>query len=208
MATTRIISIGRQFGAGGREIGKKLAETLNIPFYDKEMLAQLARQSGISDKFLKYLDEVQTPSLLYSFVMNTQSANFLGTNRSLDMMAYEAQLAAVKNAAMRGPCVIVGRGADYILRDDYEVFSVFITGDLEYRIMRVMKRDNVSEKEAAHKIARMDKSRASYYNELSDKKWGVAQSYDLCLNAGKIGQDNSMNLILQYLSLTEPQKNK
>lgn len=199
MNQKQIITIGRQFGAGGRSIGRDLAGRLGIGFYDKELIVEAARASGLSQQLLDSLDEQHTGSLLYSLVMNAQGKNLFGHSKPVELLVYEAQITSVKNVAEKGPCVIVGRAADCILRNDYEIVSIFITAPLAQRVAHVAVRDGISEEEAARKIARLDRARASFYNEFSEQKWGAAGSYDLCINAGKIGEAESVELILQYL---------
>lgn len=200
MSAKQIITIGRQFGAGGRSIGKELARQLGIGFYDKELIVEAAQASGLSHRLLDNLDEQHAGSLLYSLVMNAQGRNLFGGGKPLELLAYEAQIASVKNVAEQGPCVIVGRAADCILRGSYEIVSVFVTAPLPDRIAHVSNRDGISEEEAAKKIARLDKARASFYNSFSDQKWGEAGSYDLCINAGRVGENAAVDLIRQYLN--------
>ena len=144
MAKTQIITIGRRFGSGGRVIGKCLAEKLGIPFYDKELITAAAKQSGLCDSFLQNFEETPTSSLMYSLVMNAQNGGFY-MGKPIELVAYEAQINAVREAAKNGPCVIVGRCADYILKDDYDVVSVFITASPEYRAARAAKLENISQ---------------------------------------------------------------
>lgn len=198
MNKKQIITIGRQFGAGGRTVGKELAAQLGIGFYDKELILEAARASGLSEKLLDNMDEQHTSSLLYSLVMHSQSRSLFSTNKPLDLLVYEAQIASVKNVAERGPCVIVGRAADRILQSDYDVVSIFITAPIETRIAHVAERDGISREDAARKIARLDKARASFYNSFSDKKWGRAETYDLCINIGKMGEAAAVEMIRRY----------
>lgn len=199
MNQKRVITIGRQFGAGGRTIGRELACRLGLDFYDKELIVEAAQASGLSHRLLDNLDEQHTGSLLYSLVMNAQSRSLFGGGKPLELMVYEAQIASVKNVAEKGPCVIVGRAADCILRDSYDVVSIFVTAPLPARIAHVAGRDGICEEEAARKIARMDKARASFYNGFSDQRWGEAGSYDLCINTGKVGEQAAVELIRQYV---------
>lgn len=199
MNDKQIITIGRQFGAGGRTIGKELARRLGIGFYDKELIAEAARSSGLSHQLLDNLDEQHTGSLLYSLVMNTRSRTPFVSSKPLELVVYETQIASVRSVAERGPCVIVGRAADCILRDTCDIVSIFITAPLQKRIAHVAERDGISQSEAAKKIARLDKARASFYNGFSDQKWGEAGSYDLCINTGRVGESAAAELILQYL---------
>lgn len=200
MSTNQIITIGRQFGAGGRTIGRELASQLGFAFYDKELIAEAAQASGLSYQLLDNMDEQHTSNLLYSLVLNAQSKNLFGT-RPFELMVYEAQIESVRSVAGRGPCVIVGRAADCILRDagGYDLTSVFISAPLAQRTIHVAKRDGISEEGAAKKIARLDKARAAFYNGFSDQRWGEAGSYDLCVNIGRIGEPQAVELILQYL---------
>ena len=199
MNTKQIITIGRQFGAGGRTSGKELARQLGVDFYDKELIVEAARSSGLSHRLLDSMDEQHTSSLLYSLVMNAQGKNLFGGNKPLELLAYEAQIASVKNVAEKGPCVIVGRAADCILRDLYDIVSIFITAPLAERIRHVAARDGISEEEAARKIARLDKARASFYNGFSEQRWGEARSYDLCINIGRVGEAAAVEVIRQFL---------
>ncbi|MGN1136040.1 MAG: AAA family ATPase [Oscillospiraceae bacterium] len=195
---TTIITIGRKFGSGGRVIGKLVAEKLNIPFFDKEIMIEAAKKSGLCDKFVESIDERPTNSLLYSLVMNGQTALY-SYSKPIELVAYEAQFEAVRSAAAGGSCVIVGRGADYILSDDYDVFSVFITASDKYRSANVAKREGISEKEAMQKVRRLDKSRAAFYNCLSDKRWGSADTYDLCFNSEQLSEEDAAELIIKFL---------
>lgn len=192
------ITIGRQFGSGGREIGKKVAQALGIPYYDKELLAVAAKESGLSHEFLKNYDEKPTNSFLYSLVMGQQNLLSGVQGATVEQLAAKAQRDAVLSVAEKGSCVIVGRCADYILRDKEGLVRVFICAEHDARIRRVCQRDGVSEKEAEEKLRRLDKARASYYSFHTDRKWGAAESYDLCINSSLRGTDAAAELILQF----------
>lgn len=192
------ITIGRQFGSGGREIGKKVAQTLGIPYYDKELLAVAAKESGLSHEFLKNYDEKPTNSFLYSLVMGQQNLLSGVQGTTVEQLAAKAQRDAVLSVAEKGSCVIVGRCADYILREKEGLVRVFICAEHDARIQRVCHRDGVSEKEAEEKLRRLDKARASYYSFHTDRKWGAAESYDLCVNSSLRGTDAAAQLILQF----------
>lgn len=187
-----IITIGRQFGAGGRELGKKLADQLNISYYDKEIIDSIAAISGLSKEYLTGTDEVVTNSILYSIVMGTRT---LTGQKTVDEIKMDAQRDALKTIAEKGSCVIIGRAADYILREE-NPFRVFISADKEDRITHICKRDDLSEEEAAKKIQKMDKLRAAYYNEYADAAWGRADNYDLCINLSKISVDQGVKMIM------------
>ena len=192
------VTIGRQFGSGGREIGKKVAQALNIPYYDKELLAVAAKESGLSLEFLRSFDEKHSNSFLYSLVMGHQG--FVSApGATVDQMAAKAQRDAVRAVADKGSCVIVGRCADYILRDKPGLLRVFVWADQDARIRRVCRRDGVTEKEAAEKLRKMDKERAAYYNFHTDRKWSAADTYDLCINSAYQGTDAAAELILRFV---------
>lgn len=191
------ITIGRQFGSGGREIGKKVAEALGIPYYDKELLAVAAKESGLSLEFLRSFDEKPNNSFLYSLVMGQQGL-LSAPHSTVEQMAAKAQRDAVRAVADKGSCVIVGRCADYILRDKPGLLRVFVWADRDARIRRVCQRDGVSPKEAEEKLRKMDKSRAAYYNFHTDQKWSAADSYDLCVNSSLRGTDAAAELILRF----------
>lgn len=193
------ITIGRQFGSGGREIGKKVAQALGIPYYDKELLAVAAKESGLSHQFLQAYDERPTNSFFYSLVMGQQNLLVGAQNVTVEQLAAKAQREAVQSVADKGSCVIVGRCADYILRDRNGLFRVFICADGEKRIERVCRRDGLNEKEAEEKLRRMDKTRATYYGFHTDRKWGAAETYDLCINSSRKGTDAAADLILSFI---------
>ena len=192
------LTIGRQFGSGGREIGKKVAQGLGIPYYDKELLAVAAKESGLSHEFLKNYDEKPTNSFLYSLVLGQQNLLAGVHGATVEQMAANAQRDAVRSVAEKGGCVIVGRCADYILRDRPTLMRVFVRADLDARVQRVCQRDGMSEKEAAEKIKRMDRTRASYYNFYTDQKWGSAEFYDLCISSSWRGVDAAAEMILRF----------
>lgn len=194
-----LITIGRQFGSGGREIGKKLARELEIPYYDKELLAVAAKESGLALDFLQDMDEKHPHSLLYSLCVGRPNLALGNCNISVERMASKAQREAVLRVAGQGSCVIVGRGADYILRNEARLFRVFVSADIDFRIQRVVKRDSISEDEARDRIRSMDKARSAYYNFNTEQKWGAVQNYDLCLNVSRWGTDGSVELILRAL---------
>lgn len=191
-----IITIGRSYGAGGRSVGKALAEKLDIPFYDKSILEVAAKESGLSKKYLKKLDET-------SAMVNTSGIFDVYTTdkpfQSVESIAYQAQKEAVENIASSGSCVIVGRRADQILDGQCPVLKVFVSSALKKRILRVMERDHLSRSEAEQKIRKVDKERQQYYNGFSNKKWGVAESYDLCVDTGSFGVDGAVDVIVQAL---------
>ena len=193
--THTIITIGRQFGSGGREIGKRLADELEIEFYDKELLSRAAKDSKICKELFETHDEKPTNSFLYS----SGSVNEMPLNHKI----FLAQFDAIKKIAEEGPCVLVGRCADYALEERDDVLSVFIHADLEDRIKNVAKLNELTDNKAKDLIHKTDKRRASYYNYYTNKKWGEAASYELCLNSSELGVQGTAKAIEQYILLKE-----
>lgn len=195
-----IITIGRQFGSGGREVGRKVAASLGIPFYDKELLAIAAKESGLSAQFLEDYDEKPTNSLLYSIVVGQSHMLMHGNGHiSVEQMASKAQRDAVMSVASKGSCVIVGRCADYILREEPGLVRLFLSASKEDRIRHICERDGMTEDKARDKMRRMDKARRSYYSLHADGDWGEASNYDLCINVSCFGIDKTVETILQYV---------
>ena len=195
----RIITLGRQFGSGGREVGKAVAELLGIDYYDKELISVAAKASGLNAQFLESYDEKRTNSLLYSLVMGHAGMILAGQGAtSVELLAQQAQRDAVLNVAKKGPCVIVGRCADYILREKTGLVRVFICADMPDRIAHVEKRENISAAKAEERIRRMDKARTSYYNFNTDQQWGAAANYDLCINISRCGIQKAAETIAAF----------
>ena len=210
--TNTIITIGRQFGSDGREIGKKLAEELGIKFYDKELLNRAAKESGICEEIFESHDEKPTNSFLYSLVMDTYSMGYSSgtfTDMPLNHKVFLAQFDAIKKIADEGPCVIVGRCADYALSSYDNVISIFIHADFDNRIDTVARRDNVTASKAKEMILKTDKKRGSYYNYYTNKRWGDVESYDFSLSSSKLGVDGTVKAILELIKIHESlQENK
>lgn len=204
MAEKTIYTIGRQFGSGGREVGKKLAEKLGIPFYDKELLSLAAKDSGLSESLFHNADEKPTSSLLYSLVMGNypMASGALGFNEMpLNDQIFLIQSKTVRKVADQGSCVIIGRCADYILRDDPAVLSVFIHAPLEERVKRATELYNVPADKAEDVCLKNDKSRANFYNYYSDQKWGMCRSYELALDSSVLGIEGCVDAIINFSSL-------
>lgn len=200
-----IITIGRQFGSNGREIGHKLADKLGIPFYDKELLNETAKNSGLSENILKSLDEKPSKSFLYSLVMDPYSYGFTssGYHANLNQQAFQATYDTIKKIADDGPCIFVGRCADYALRHNPNLIRLFIHAPLEKRIETVSKRFNLSEDKARSQIIKEDKGRASYYNYYTSKRWGSLDSYDIFINSSLMSIDKTVDYIIDYLKSIE-----
>lgn len=200
-----VITIGRQFGSGGREIGKLVADKLGIGYYDKELLIEAANQSGMSEHIFEEADE-RSPrfySNIWSFNFGMNSgAYFLGDDQLGDEHIYRAQSEVMLTLADRGPCVMVGRTADYVLREHCRVISVFVHAPIEACIARVIQRgDCDNENDAKSLITRKNKLRAEYYNFYSDKRWGEAASYDLTIDSSLLPPETIAQLITDYVKL-------
>lgn len=197
-----IITIGRQFGSAGREIGEKVAAHFGIPCYDKELLTRAAKESGFCEEMIESHDERPTNSFLYNLVMDTYSFGY-NASSFMDMpishKIFLAQFDTIKKMASENPCVIVGRCADYALSDYDNCINLFIYGEEKVKIKRIMEKYNLSEAKAKDMIIRKDKQRQSYYNYYSSKKWGRADSYDLCINSSLLGIDGTVKLIIQAI---------
>ncbi len=201
--TKYVVTVGRQFGSGGREIGKLIAKGLGIAYYDKELLTEAAKSSGVNADFFEAADE-RTPSFfssLWSFNTGYSSgAYFTGDTPLSNDSIYKAQSDVMMKLADRGPCVIVGRTADYILRNYCKVVSVFIHASMEARIARIIARgDSDNNKDAEAMAEKKNKLRAEYYNFYTDKRWGEAQSYDLCIDSSLFGAQETAQIIIDFI---------
>lgn len=200
-----IITIGRQYGSGGRQVGKKLAETYGIPYYDKEILKVAAKESGFCEELFENFDEKPTTSFLYSLVMDPYSLGYNSNSFDLPLnhKVFLAAFDAIKSVAEKGPCVIVGRCADYALSDFDNVIKVFISGDTDFKVKRVMAMHDVDEAKAKEIMQRNDKQRSSYYNYYTSKKWGELKSYDLTINTAIVGEDGAVEIIKKAIEMKE-----
>ena len=206
MKSNTIITIGREFGSAGREIGYKVAEAFDIKLYDKEMLARAAKESGICEEIFETHDEKPTNSFLYSLVMDTYSMGYSGntyTDMPINHKVFLAQFDAIKKIADEGPCILVGRCADYALESYKNVVSVFIHADLEARIRRIARIYDLTDAKAKDMIIKTDKKRSSYYNYYTNKKWSDAESYELCLTSSELGIEGTAKAIIDYVQLKE-----
>lgn len=198
-----ILTFARQFGSGGHEIAKKTAEILGIPFYDKELIAIAAKESGMSEHLFEGLEEKPTNSLLYSLVMGLQTGSGAycryGDAAGSDNI-FRIQSNVIRSLAEQGSCVIVGRCSDYVLRDEPNMVSVFIHAGEDFRTERIMHNFNLKEKAALDSIHKTDKRRSSFYNFYTNKVWGCADNYDLSINTEKLGIDGAARLIIEYVN--------
>ena len=206
----KIVTISRQYGSGGRYIGKKLSEKLGIPCYDEKLIDMVAKESGFAQDFVAEKGERMTGSLLFNIASSLSYANnvFSGNGVSLQDEIYFIQNKIIKDLAEKGSCVIVGRCADYALSEYKDCFSVFVHADTDWRINRLSQKHNKTAKEAKDMINKTDKSRSSYYNYYTNKKWGAASSYNLCVDSSKLGIDGAAKAIIQAIEIFDSIKNK
>ncbi len=187
-----IITIGRQYGSGGKEIGEKLASKLGIAFYDNELLTIAAQKSGLSQSALSEFDETPTSSFIYNMYVNSMSGvDVVPMNQQLAF----AQFDAIKEVAKSGDCVIVGRCADYVLRERKDCIHIFIHSSMEARKKRIVENYNIPEQLSEKTALKQDKKRAAYYNYYSHKKWGEAASYDFTIDSSILGIDGSVDVL-------------
>lgn len=197
-----IITIGRQFGSGGREIGRKLAEILDIPFYDKELIVAAAKKSGLSESMFESVDEQAANSLLYSLVLGAyaSTAPMAGMPPiSMNETLFQIQSDVISEMAAEGSCVIVGRCADYILREQKNCFNLFVHAPMANRIERIMAVCDADKEKAEDIILKTDKKRANFYNYYSGQKWGEAKNYHLSLDSSVLGTDGSAKMVCSIL---------
>lgn len=199
-----VITVGRQYGSGGREIGTMLAQKLGIAYYDDLLLKEAARESGLCEELFHSFDE-RPKSFLYSIAMDPYSFSMghVTAKGSIEQQVYLATYDTIKKLADAGPCVLIGRCADYALKDRNDVVNIFITAPLENRIKRVADRNNISEEEAKDRIKKTDKSRASYYNYYASKDWGDAKSYNLCVDSSLLGIEGTVELLEKMISIKD-----
>ena len=195
-----IICVGRQLGSGGHDIGRMLAMDFNAKYYDRELLNLAAKESGFSEKFFEQNDEKKgfLRSLLNVQATHLSGANLYKSNFSQESL-FQFQSDAIRKAAEEGSCVFVGRCADYVLRDMPNVVTVFITASMRSRIGQLMERRSISAQQAKRIILREEERRATYYNYYTGKKWGAAESYDLCIDSSILGLVETEKLIADFI---------
>ena len=208
MSTNTIITIERQYGSGGHLIGEKLAESLGIPFYDSELIKVAAKESGICEEIFESFDEKPTTSFLYSLVMDPYSLGYNSNSFDLPLnhKVFLAAFDTIKELASKGPCVFVGRCADYALEDFDNCISVYVHAPFEDRIKRIENEYGIPNGKSKEMLMKKDKQRSSYYNYYSSNKWGYPKSYDLCLNSSYLGIDGSVDLIKKIIAMKESEK--
>ena len=197
----KIVTISRQYGSGGRYIGKKLSEKLGIPCYDEKLIDMVAKESGFAQDFVAEKGERMTGSLLFNIASSLSYANnvFSGNGVSLQDEIYFIQNKIIKDLAEKGSCVIVGRCADYILRERDDVLNVFFQGDMASKINSAVSFFGITEVQAPALLKKKDKARSNHYKYYTDQDWGMASNYDLSLNSGALGIDGCVDVILKAL---------
>ncbi len=197
-----VITIGRQYGSGGRELGKNLAERLNIPYYDKELVTSAARECDYPVDKLEKVDEKAVNSFLFSLATCGPTIyNYTSVMHDLFVndVLFNTQSNIIKRLASEHSCIIIGRCGDYVLRDHPNKLSVFIYGDIETRVKRVENKFDIPASMARSTIQKIDKRRANYYHYYTGQKWENAANYDMTLNSGVLGVENCLDLLADYL---------
>ena len=201
MTASTIYTIEREFGSGGHIVGEKLAQLLNIPFYDSQIVDMAAKNAGVSRKLFEGFDEKPTNSFLYSLVMGSYTAagslsHSSDLNMSDKLFLEEAKI--IREAADKGPCVVVGRCGSYVLRERTDVVRIFCTADIEFRIRHAVNDLGMEERRIEDAILKRDKKRASYFNYYTGKRWSDASSYDLCVSTSAVGFDGAVETVLAF----------
>ena len=191
----RIITISREFGSGGRFIGEEVAKKLGIAYYDKEVINQIAEQSGLALEFVQNSAELSPRKGIFAYAFSGRDI----TGKSVEDMVYEAQQKVILEIAEKEECVIIGRNADFILRNRSDVFNVFVHGNMPEKIKRICKLYDVTESEAAKMITDTDKRRMANYNFYTEQKWGMACNYTLSLNSSQLGYEKCMQIIIDCI---------
>ena len=198
----KIVTISRQYASGGREVAEKLAAEYGIPFYDRALIARAAKESGFAEAAFDNVEMKATNSLLYSIAMgmNAYGSPDIGyTHLSLDDRIYIAQSDVIRKIADEGPCIIVGRCADYVLRERKDVINIFVWSSMPFRIKRAVERDGIEPEKAEETIIRMDKRRANYYNYHAVEIWGAVTNYHLAIQNDFRGVDKTVEVIKQFI---------
>lgn len=191
----RIITISREFGSGGRFIGEEVAKKLGIAYYDKNIINEIAEKSGLSPEYIQENAELSPKRGLFAYAFAGRDI----TGKSVEDMVYEAQRKVILDLAEKESCVIIGRNADYILKDRDDVLNVFIHGNMPEKTQRIIRLYNVDEKKAVKMMADTDKRRMTNYNFYTEHKWGKASNYTLCLNSSQLGYDRCEKIIMECI---------
>ena len=197
----KIITISRQFGSGGRTVGRLVAEKLGIPFYDKELVEQIALESGFAPKFVEEHGEHSPGKTLFSYAFAPQGVPGVMNGLSTADFLWNIQCSAILQLAEKDPCVIVGRNADYILKDRKDCFHAFIYADMDFRADRIVRLYGESEKSPQARLHEKDKRRSINYQHYTGKSWGAAENYDICLNTATVGIERAAQIIVDLATL-------
>ena len=198
---TKIITISRQFGSGGRTIGREVANRLGIPFYDEELVEQIALESGFAPKFVEEHGEHAPGKSRLAYAFANQGVPGIMNGLSTADFLWSIQCSVIQQIAEKGPCVIVGRNADYILKDRNDVLDVFIHADEESRADRIVRLYGESEKSPATRLQEKDKRRMINYQHYTGRTWGNAENYHICLNSAALGIDTCVDIIVQQAQM-------
>ena len=193
--TKRIITISREFGSGGRFIGEEVAKKLGIAYYDKNIINEIAEKSGLSPEYIQENAELSPKKGLFAYAFAGRDV----TGKSVEDLVYEAQRKVILELAEKESCVIIGRNADYILKDRDDVLNVFIHGDTPEKIQRITRLYNVEEQKAVKMMVDIDKRRMANYNFYTNQKWGKADNYTLCSNSSRLGYDRCEKIIMECI---------
>ena len=191
----RIITISREFGSGGRFIGEEVAKKLGIAYYDKNVINEIAEKSGLSPEYIQENAELSPKKGMFAYALAGRDI----TGKSVEDMVHEAQRKVILELAEKASCVIIGRNADYILKDRDDVLNVFIHGNMPEKTQRIIRLYNVDEKKAVKMMADTDKRRMTNYNFYTEHKWGKASNYTLCLNSSQLGYDRCEKIIMECI---------
>ena len=192
----KIITISREFGSGGRTVGRMVAEKLGIPFYDKELVDQIAVESGFAPKFVEEHGEHSPTGSLFSYAFAPQGVPGVMNGLSTADFLWNIQCSVILQLADQGPCVIVGRNADYILKDRPDALHAYVFADTPYRAERIVRLYGESEKKPEVRLAEKDKRRRVNYQHYTGRTWGQAQNYDICLDTGVLGLEQCRDIIV------------
>ena len=193
----KIITISREFGSGGRFIGEEVAKKLGMKYYDKDIIGQIAEKSGFSTEYIQKNAELSPKKGLFAYAFAGRDI----TGKSVEDMVYEAQRKVILELAEKESCVIIGRNADFILKDRADVLNVFIHGNMPEKVQRICKLYSVTETEAVKIIADTDKRRMTNYNFYTEQKWGKASNYTLSLNSSELGYATCEKIIMDCVRL-------
>ena len=191
----KIITISREFGSGGRTIGRQLAEKLGIPFYDEELVDHVALESGFSPKFIEEHSEHSPGKSFLSYVFAPQGVPGVMNGLSTADFLWSIQCSVILQVAEKGPCVIVGRNADYVLKDRDDCLHAFIYADMDYRAERIVRLYGESEKAPEQRLNEKDKRRRVNYQHYTGRTWGMSQNYDISLDTGVLGIDQCVDIL-------------